>query len=54
MDFKRCLDIIEPYTAPIKGYYTDWHPLKKIDHKEGDQNDLVDDPWQFKNIEITK
>ena len=28
MDYKRCLEIIEPYIDPIRGYYTDWNPLE--------------------------
>ena len=28
MGFSKCLDIVEPYNAPVKGYYTDWNPLK--------------------------
>ncbi len=49
MDYERCLEFQMPYLGTVKGYYTDWTPLKDrpgmfpedIDHS---------DPWQFKNI----
>jgi homospermidine synthase len=49
MDYRRCLKVQMPYLGPVKGYYTDWTPLK-------DRLDLfpekidTSDPWQFKNI----
>lgn len=49
MDFERCLEFQLPYLGTVKGYYTDWNPLKNrpgffpedLDHS---------DPWQFRNI----
>ena len=49
MDFRRCLEVQKPYLGPVKGYYTDWTPLK--DRSGLFQEDLdTADPWQFKNI----
>ena len=28
IDFKRCLEVQQPYLGNLKGIYTDWHPLK--------------------------
>jgi hypothetical protein len=28
MDFRRCLEIQMPYLGPVKGFYTDWTPLR--------------------------
>jgi homospermidine synthase len=49
MDYKRCLEVQTPYLGPVKGYYTDWHPLKD---RPGFFPEDIDesDPWQFRNI----
>ncbi len=49
MDFKRCLEVQTPYLGPVKGYYTDWTPLKD---RPGFFPEDIDesDPWQFRNI----
>lgn len=49
MNFKKCLEYQMPYLGPVKGYYTDWNPLK--DRQGFFPEDLDhEDPWQFKNI----
>jgi homospermidine synthase len=49
MDFRRCLEVQMPYLGPVKGYYTDWNPLK--DRLALFPEDIdTSDPWQFKNI----
>lgn len=49
MDFHRCLEFQLPYLGTVKGYYTDWHPLK--DRLSFFNEDVdVSDPWQFKNV----
>ena len=49
MDFRRCLEVQTPYLGPVKGYFTDWHPLK--DRMALFPEDLdLSDPWQFRNI----
>ena len=49
MDYRRCLEVQQPYLGPIKGYYTDWTPLK--DRPGLFPEDLDEkDPWQFRNI----
>ena len=49
MDLDRCLAIQMPYLGPVKGYYTDWTPLK--DRPGLFPEDLDEkDPWQFRNI----
>ncbi len=49
MDYKRCLEVQTPYLGPVKGYYTDWNPLK---NRLGLFEEDLDrkDPWQFRNI----
>ncbi len=49
MDHVRCLDVQRPYLGKVKGYYTDWHPLKQ---RVGLFDEKLDkrDPWQFTNI----
>lgn len=49
MDFRRCLEIQRPYLGKIKGYYTDWHPLKSRSSLAPEMLDR-DDPWQFRNV----
>ena len=49
MDFARCLEIQKPYLGPVKGYYTDWTPLKNRPGLFPEDLD-IEDPWQFKNI----
>ncbi|MBB4003943.1 homospermidine synthase [Aurantimonas endophytica] len=49
MDYRRCLEVQRPYLGPVKGYYTDWTPLK--DRPGLFPEDIDDkDPWQFRNI----
>lgn len=49
MDFERCLGLQMPYLGTVKGYYTDWTPLK--DRSGFFTEDIdVSDPWQFKNV----
>jgi homospermidine synthase len=51
VDYRRVLDIANPYLGPVVGAYTDWTPLdgrgqlfpEDLDHG---------DPWQFKNIRV--
>lgn len=49
MDYRRCLEVQSPYLGPVKGYYTDWTPLKD---RPGLFPEDIDekDPWQFRNI----
>lgn len=49
MDYQRCLEFQMPYLGPVKGYYTDWTPLKD---RPGMFPEDIDskDPWQFRNI----
>jgi homospermidine synthase len=49
MDFERCLAFQMPYLGPVKGYYTDWTPLKGRPGMFPEDIDKTD-PWQFKNI----
>ena len=54
MDYKMCLEIQEEYISPVKGYYTDWNPLKNRKNELTDKNLDLEDPWQFKNILMHK
>jgi homospermidine synthase len=49
MDYRRCLEVQSPYLGPVKGYYTDWTPLKD---RPGFFPEDIDtsDPWQFRNV----
>jgi homospermidine synthase len=49
MDYRRCLEVQLPYLGPVKGYWTDWTPLKD---RPGFFPEDIDesDPWQFKNV----
>jgi homospermidine synthase len=49
MDYRRCLDVQSPYLGPVKGYYTDWTPLKGRPGLFAEDID-ASDPWQFRNI----
>jgi homospermidine synthase len=49
MDFKRCLEFQLPYLGAVKGYYTDWNPLKDRPGMFPENLDTTD-PWQFKNV----
>jgi homospermidine synthase len=49
MDYKRCLEVQMPYLGPVKGYYTDWTPLKDRSQLFAEDIDTAD-PWQFRNI----
>src|SRR5258707_12570798 len=51
MDFRRPLEICEPYLGSVVGEDTDWTPL----HERGElfREDLdLSDPWQFKNVRV--
>ncbi|HWM81922.1 MAG TPA: saccharopine dehydrogenase C-terminal domain-containing protein [Pseudolabrys sp.] len=49
LDFRRCLEIQQPYLGTLAGYYTDWTPL---DGRPGLFPEDIDtsDPWQFRNV----
>eukprot|EP00041_Stephanoeca_diplocostata_P032242 m.1029009 g.1029009 ORF g.1029009 m.1029009 type:complete len:126 (+) comp24111_c0_seq11:569-946(+) len=51
IDFKRILEIADPYCIPVVGAYTEWTPLQ--DRETLFDEDLdTEDPWQFKNIRV--
>ncbi len=51
LDYRRVLDIADPYLGDIVGKYSDWTPLK--DRGWLYQEDVDDtDPWQFKNFRV--
>jgi homospermidine synthase len=49
MDHVRCLEVQRTYLGKLKGYYTDWTPLKQRVNLFGEKLDRKD-PWQFSNI----
>jgi len=49
MDYRRCLEVQLPYLGTVKGYYTDWTPLRDRPGLFPEQLD-EEDPWQFRNI----
>ena len=51
MDFRRILELANPYLGDVIGEYTDWTPLKDrgwLFKEEVDKSD----PWQFKNFRV--
>lgn len=51
LDYRRVLDIADPYLGDIIGEYTDWTPLKDrgwLFKEDVDESD----PWQFKNFRV--
>jgi homospermidine synthase len=52
MDFRRVLEIANPYLGKVVGVYSDWTPLKGRSHPFPEDLD-TSDPWQFKNIRVT-
>lgn len=51
LDYRRVLDIANPYLGDIVGKYTDWTPL---DDRGRLFDELLDtsDPWQFLNLRV--
>jgi homospermidine synthase len=52
MDFKRILEIAEPYLGQVVGVWGDWSPLEGRNHLFPEDVDMSD-PWQFKNIRVS-
>jgi len=51
LDYRRVLDIADPYLGNVVGVYSDWTPLKErgwLFKEEVDESD----PWQFKNFRV--
>jgi len=51
LDYRRVLDIADPYLGEIIGEYTDWTPLKDRGWLFKEELDKTD-PWQFKNFRV--
>lgn len=49
IDYRRCLEVQTPYLGRVKGFYTDWTPLKGRPGLFAEDLDTKD-PWQFRNI----
>lgn len=50
-EWRRILEIAEPYVAPVVGQYTEWNPLQgrgTLFPEDLDQSD----PWQFSNVRV--
>ncbi len=52
MDYRRCLEICNPYLGPVVGEYTDWTPLTDRERLFPEDVDKSD-PWQFKNVRVS-
>ncbi|OGG56445.1 hypothetical protein A3D71_01430 [Candidatus Kaiserbacteria bacterium RIFCSPHIGHO2_02_FULL_55_20] len=52
LNFKRIMEIVEPYMGKMVGKYTDWTPLKP-DAGTFTRDVDTEDPWQFKNFRIS-
>jgi len=51
LDYRRVLDIADPYLGDVVGRYTDWTPLEQrgwLFEEDVDKSD----PWQFKNFRV--
>ncbi|SOD99657.1 homospermidine synthase [Caenispirillum bisanense] len=51
LDFRRILEIAEPYLGEVAGTYGDWTPLQDRGVLFPEDVD-TDDPWQFKNFRV--
>lgn len=51
LDYRRVLDIADPYLGNVVGVYTDWTPLEGRGWLFPEEVDLTD-PWQFKNFRV--
>jgi homospermidine synthase len=51
LDYRRVLDIADPYLGDIVGKYTDWTPLEQRGWLFEEDVDRTD-PWQFKNFRV--
>ena len=51
MDFRRNLEICQPYLGTVAGHYTDWTPLHERGRLFPEDLDTTD-PWQFKNVRV--
>jgi homospermidine synthase len=51
MDFRRNLEICQPYLGTLTGAYTDWTPLTDRERLFPEDLDKTD-PWQFKNVRV--
>lgn len=51
MDFRRVLEVANPYLGKVVGVYSDWTPLQGRNHPFPEDID-ASDPWQFKNIRV--
>lgn len=49
IDFKRILEIAQPYLGTVEGTYTDWTPLQERGQLFPEELD-ASDPWQFRNF----
>jgi homospermidine synthase len=51
LDYRRVLDIADPYLGDIVGEYSDWTPLEQRGWLFEEDLDRSD-PWQFKNFRV--
>ena len=51
VDFRRVLEIANPYLGEVVGVYSDWTPLVGRNHPFPEDLDTTD-PWQFKNFRV--
>lgn len=51
LDYRRVLDVADPYLGDIVGAYSDWTPLNDRGWLFEEDIDKSD-PWQFKNIRV--
>ncbi|MBX3663165.1 MAG: homospermidine synthase [Burkholderiales bacterium] len=51
MDFRRVLEVANPYLGKLVGAYSDWTPLQGRNHPFPEDLDSSD-PWQFKNVRV--
>jgi homospermidine synthase len=52
IDFRRILDLCEPYLGELVGEYTDWTPLRGRGRLFPEDIDRSD-PWQFLNVRVS-
>ena len=51
LDFRRVLELANPYLGEVVGAYSEWSPLVGRNHPFPEDLD-TSDPWQFKNFRV--
>ena len=53
LDYRRILQLAEPYLGTVHGKYTSWTPLRDRKDPLFPEDISAEDPWQFKNFRVS-